>query len=192
MNGYTEDLETILEAYDTEDYGEAGFRRGPVRTPSRQSSFAPRPTGVAASQSQVQSAARNLDSKIETLSNAVKALDTRVNGIAADQQRIGTALKKEVEERKKTGDGVRADLQQTKVLGALLPMISTKTVELNELNASGEPTGNKQKVLAPPDNAFASFLPFLIAMSPSGDGAKAGPFGDPTMLLLFAILMDRK
>src|SRR6266536_1087887 len=98
MNGYVEDIEALLDGFESD---EAEPRRPPIRTPSRQSSFAPRPTGQAAIQTQVQSAARNLDAKIETLSNAVKALEMRVSGVAADTQKIGTVVKKEVEERKK-------------------------------------------------------------------------------------------
>jgi len=189
MISFGEDLEGLLDDFESDDAESRGGRRSPVRTPSRQSSFAPRPTGQAASQTQVQSAARNLDAKIETLSNAVKALETRVNGVAADTQRVGTVVKKEIEERKKSGDAIRGDLQQTKLLGAILPMIGQKTVDVTVLNAQGEPTGTTQKLLAPSDNPIAQFLPILLLLggSSSGDGSKSGGLGDGILPLLLVV-----
>lgn len=191
---WTEDLEALLDDFESDEFSEArGGRRPPVRTPSRQSSFAARPTGQAASQTQVQSAARNLDSKIETLSNAVKALETRVNGVAADTQRVGAVVKKEVDERKKSNDAIRGDLQQTKVLGAILPMLSQSSVEIREVDNEGVPTGRTQKVLAPSTNPIASMLPIflLLGSGSGGDGAKGG-FGDGILPLLIGVSLINK
>ena len=60
MNGYTEDLDSLLDSLDYEAFEEAApARRTLVRTPARQSSFVPRQTTTPASQTQVQSAARS-------------------------------------------------------------------------------------------------------------------------------------
>ena len=189
MNGYVEDLESLLDDVDSAEFEERARRRvrGPVRTPTRQSSFAPRPPAAAASQSQVQAAAKNLDAKIETLSNAVKTLETRTNGLAAEQERTTATLRKEVAERKRSADAIRGDLQQTKTLGVLLPFITQKQVTVQN------DAGDDIKVLAPADNQLAGILPFLLLLSPSGgaEGAK-GPFGDTgSTVLLAAVLANR-
>jgi hypothetical protein len=188
MNGYVEDLESLLDDVDSAEFEERARRRfrGPVRTPTRQSSFAPRPPAAPASQSQVQAAAKNLDTKIDTLSNAVKTLETRTNGLAAEQERTAVALRKEMAERKKSADGIRGDLQQTKTLGVLLPFITQKQVTIQ--NAEG----NDVKVLAPVENQLAGMLPLLLLLSPSGgaDGTK-GPFGDTMGVVLLASVLGR-
>ena len=188
-----EDLESMLDGFESYEFEERAPRRPPVRTPSRQSSFAPRPTTTSATQTQVQSAARNLDSKIETLSNAVKALEGRVNGVSADQVRTTAALKKEIDDRKKVTEVIRADVQQTKVLGALLPLVGQSTVEIREVDAEGQATGKVQKVLAPPTNPIATMLPIflLLGSGTGGDGARGG-FGDGILPLLIGVSLINK
>jgi len=181
------EFESLLESPFESEYAEAPARRPPVRTPSNQSSFTGRPNPNAASQSQVQSTARNLDAKIEQLSAAVKAVETRVNGIAADQQRIGAAVKKEIDERKKADDGIRADLQQTKTLSVLLPFMTNSSVDARDIN------GNQIKVVTKTGNQIGSLLPFLLLLTPTGGGTDAskGPLGgDSSMLLLLAALLS--
>src|SRR5207237_1100402 len=158
-------------------------------TPSRQSSFVPRTTPSPASQGQVQSAARNLDAKIETLSNGLKALETRVNGISTEQERTTTALRKEMAERKKSTDATRNDLQQTKLLAVLLPMLTTQTTDAQDA------AGNPIKVVTQSQNQLNLLLPLLLLMpgySGSGTDAGKGPLGDTTTLLLLFVLLGRK
>lgn len=178
MNGYVEDIESIFDEFDTEAWEERqrrGGRTSPLRTPSRRSSFMQRTPPSAATQGQVQAATRNIDSKIETLSNAVKALEGRTNTIATEQTKMGSAL-----------TTTRGDLQQTKTLGVLLPFITQKPVELT----SGDKT---YKVLTQSSNQLVQFLPLFLLLSPTGGGGnKGGAFADPTMLILLAaILGDR-
>lgn len=190
MNEYVDELESLLDEMDFGEFEERAGRRSPrtqVRTPSRRSSFQPRPTTTPASQTQVQTAARNLDSKIETLSNAVKSLETRTTSIVAEQDRTSTALGKEVAERKKAADGIRGDLQQTKMLSVLLPLATQDSVQ-----ATNTATGQQVKLVTQSDNQFGTILPFLLLMGgTSGDSTK-GPLGDQTMMLMFFLLLGRK
>jgi hypothetical protein len=189
MNGYSDDLDSLLDSIEYEEYDEAAPRgRTALRTPTKQSSFLPRSTGTPASQSQVQSAARNLDSKIETLSNAVKALETRTNSLAATQDRQVGLVRKEVTDRRRATDATRADLQQTKMLAVLLPMLTQETTTAQDEN------GNPIKVVTQSQNQLATMLPLFLLMPglSGGDGKSGGFGGDSTMLLLLVMLMGRK
>jgi hypothetical protein len=178
-----------IEALDEADFSEfeEAFRPA-VRTPSSRSSFQPRTPVAAASQGQVQAAARNLDSKIETLSNAVKALESRTNTLTSRVDRTASGLAREVVQRKKAEDAIRADVQQTKSLAVLLPLLSQKTI------TATDSTGATHNVLTQSDNTFATLLPlFLILPGTSqADGTK-GPFGGDmlTTLLLFKVVLDK-
>jgi hypothetical protein len=182
--GYTDDLDTLLDSLEYEDFEErTPRRRGPaVRTPSRQSSFTPRQAPTAASQGQVQAAARNLDSKIETLGAAVKALESRTNGLATEQERTTALLKAEAAARGKGVDATRAELQQTKMLALMLPLISQKTA-----NATDD-DGNAVKVVTQSDDQLSTLLPlFLLMPGLSGGGDSSKPM-DLTPLLLITAL----
>ncbi|GAB3422726.1 hypothetical protein [Flindersiella endophytica] len=193
MNGIDEDLdlEGLLENYglDEDDFGEAARRRpASLRTPARQSSFVPRQAPTAASQGQVQQAARSLDSKIETLSNAVKALESRTNTIAVEQDKIGTTVRKEMLTRKKGTDGIRAELQQTKMLLILLPLLTQQTVEATD------DSGKTVNVVTQSSNQLSLLLPLLLLM-PGGYGGSSGSGQaggmDTTMLLLLVLLLGQ-
>jgi hypothetical protein len=192
VNGYTDDIDTLLDSLEYEDLEERTGRRrpAPVRTPSRQSSFTPRQAPTAASQGQVQAAARNLDSKIETLGNAVKALETRTTGLAAEQERTTALLRKEAGDRTKGVDATRAELQQTKMLAVMLPLISQDTTDAQD--AEGRPI----KVVTQSQNQLSTLLPLMLLMpGMSGGGgtdAAKGPMGDMTTMLLLFVLLGRK
>jgi hypothetical protein len=189
MNGYSDDLDSLLDSLEYEEYEEAApRRRTSVRTPTRQSSFVPRQTATPASQTQVQSAARNLDSKIETLSSAVTALENRTNSLAATQDRQSGLIRKEVVDRRKTTDSTRADLQQTKMLALLLPLLTQETTDATDEN------GNPVKVVTQSNNQLATLLPLLLLLPGYSGGDNKGGFGggDSTMLLLLVLLLGRK
>lgn len=192
MNGFADDLDSLLDDIDLNTFDEARRRpKGSVRTPSSRSSFQARQAPTAASQSQVQSAARTLDAKIDTLSASVKALETRTNTLAAEQDRTGALVKKEVIERRRSAAAIQGDLQQTKLMSVLLPMITTKTAEV-------EIDGKTTKVLTQSDNQFASLLPLLLVLTPptpttAGADAPKGLFSDPlTAILLISTLNQNK
>ncbi|MEU4293788.1 hypothetical protein AB0E63_36680 [Kribbella sp. NPDC026596] len=191
MNGYTEDLDSLLESLDYEAFEEAApARRTLVRTPTRQSSFMPRQTTTPASQTQVQSAARNLDSKIETLSTAVQALENRTNILSTGQDRQVALVRREVADRQKSTDAIRADLQQTKMLAVLLPLLTQESI------AATDDSGNSVRVLTQSSNQLGILLPLLLLMPGYGGGDSKGGFmggGDSTMmLLLLFVLLGRK
>jgi len=188
MNGYVDELEALLDDTDGGESEERVGRRSrpPVRTPSRQSSFQPRQTTTPASQTQVQTAIRNLDAKIETLSNGVKALETRTNGLAADHDRTSAAVRKEIAARSKSADGIRGDLQQTKLLSVLLPFVTQETVP-----ATNTATGQQVQVVTQSQNQLAGMLPFILLMGGSSGDSK-GPLGDQTTTLLLALTLMRR
>jgi hypothetical protein len=192
MNGYSDDLDSLLDSLEYEEFEEydeaAPRRRATVRTPTRQSSFVPRQTATPASQTQVQSAARNLDSKIETLSSAVQALETRTNSLSAAQGRQVGLLRKEVADRRKSTDATRSDLQQTKMLALLLPLLTQETTDATD------DSGRTVKVVTQSQNQLATLLPLLLLMPGYSGGDGKGGFGggDSTMLLLLVLLLGRK
>ena len=185
MNGYSEDLDSLLDSLDYEAFEEAAPRRTLVRTPSRQSSFVPRQTTTPASQTQVQSAARNLDSKIDTLSTAVQALETRTNTLSTTQDRQGGLLRREVADRRKTADSIRADLQQTKMLAVLLPLLSQESIEATD------DSGRSVRVLTQSQNQLTTLLPLLLLLPGYSGGDSKGAFGggDSTMMLLLLLVV---
>jgi hypothetical protein len=182
---YVEDIDTLLDGVEMAEFEER--RRPPaIRTPSPRSSFTQRTSPSAASQGQVQAAARNLDAKIETLTNAVKALESRTNTVVAEQTRLGALVRKEITDRRKGTDGLRADLQQTKMLAVLLPLLTQETVDTTD------DEGRSVKLVTQSQNQLASILPFFLLMTPSGTDAAKGPFGDSSMLLIFALLLSKR
>jgi hypothetical protein len=189
MNGYSEDLDSLLDSIEFEEFEEAARPRRAVRTPSRQSSFVPRQPATPASQTQVQSAARNLDSKIETLSAAVKALETRTNSLSTAQDRQVSLLRKEAADRRKGTDASRADLQQTKMLAVLLPLLTQESTDATD------DSGRTVKVLTQSQNQLSTLLPLLLLMPGFSGGDGKGGFGggDSTMMpLLLVLLLGRK
>lgn len=194
MTMYAEDLDSFLDNLEFDESDERSRRGGrrnqqPLRTPSPQSSFQPRPSQNYVTQAQLQAAVKTLDGKITTLASNVKTLETRTNSVAAEQDRLSAALRKEVEERKKTTDAIRRDLQQTKTLSVLLPLMTQKAEDFQKRD------GTPIKVLTQPSDSLRTMLPFLLLMGgPSGEASSgSGPLGDNTMLLMMAVLLsDRK
>ncbi|GLI01055.1 hypothetical protein [Phytohabitans aurantiacus] len=183
MNGYTDELDSLLDGFEYEDFDERVARRRPtaVRTPSRQSSFTSRQAPTAASQGQVQAAARNLDAKIETLGNAVKTLESRTNGLAAEQERTTALLRKEATDRTKGVDATRAELQQTRMLALLLPLISQQAVEVPAED------GRTVKVVTQSQDQLSTLLPLLLLL-PGLSGGDTGKPMDLTPILLITAL----
>ncbi|MBF0686380.1 MAG: hypothetical protein IR158_01250 [Cellulomonas sp.] len=190
MNGYSDDLDALLEGFDDAEMDERRRRRtGTVRTPPRQSSFVPQSGPKPASQGQVQQTARSLDQKIETLSAAVRTLQSQTATLSTGQDRLATGLRKEADGRKRSTTALQADLQSTKMLSAILPMISqsteTATIE-----------GKEVKVVTASDNQIATLLPLMLLMqpptSPDASTAARGPFGDPLGMVLMLSVLGKK
>lgn len=194
MTMYSEDIDSFLDTLEFDESDERARPRGrrgqtPLRTPSPQSSFQPRPSPTTVTQAQLQAAVKTLDGKITTLAGNVKTLETRTTSVAAEQDRIAAGLRKEIEERKKNTEGIRRDLQQTKTLSVLLPMISQKTEDVVKRD------GTTVKVVTQPSDSLSSVLPFLLLMGGnSGDSAPGGGMlgGDSSNTLLLAVLLSRR
>ena len=165
-------------------------RRSSVRTPSSRSSFQARQAPTAASQGQVQAAARNLDVKIETLSNAVKAVEGRVNALAAEGEKTRAGVRKEIMGSRRSDDSLRNDIQQTKLLAVLLPLLTQgDTIDVEKDD------GQVVKVATQSTNQLASLLPILLLFGggySSGPGDNKGGLGDPVMLILLVTLLGKK
>ncbi|WP_327257111.1 hypothetical protein [Streptomyces sp. NBC_01244] len=187
MSGYDE-LDGLLDSIEYDEYEEATPPRQLVRTPTRRSSFIPRNTPTPASQVQLQTSVRNLDGKIETLGTAVKSLESRTTSLTTGQNRLAASVRKEAEERRKSAEAIRADLQQTKMLGLLMPMLSQETVEAD---LDGRPV----KVLAPSQSPMAGILPFMLLM-PGMSGGEPGKGGlgggDMIMNLVLLSMLTKK
>lgn len=193
MTMYTEDIDSFLDTLEFDESDERARPRGrrgqtPLRTPSSQSSFQPRPSPNSVTQAQLQAAVRTLDGKITTLAGNVKTLETRTTSVAAEQDRVVAGLRKEMEERKKGSEGLRRDLQQTKTLSVLLPMISQKTEDVVKRD------GTTAKVVTQPNDSLSTVLPFLLLMGGnSGDSSSGGMLGgDSSNTLLLAVLLSRR
>ncbi|MGW2558068.1 hypothetical protein ACWCXB_02245 [Streptomyces sp. NPDC001514] len=189
MTEYDE-IGTLLDGTEYEEFEErTPYRRPAVRTPSRRSSYSPRHTPAPASQGQVQSTARNLDSKIETLAAAVKSLESRTNTLATDQGKLVATLRKEAGEQKKSSDVIRTDLQQTKLLALLLPMLTQETVD-------ADADGKAVKVVTRSQSQMADLLPFLLLMpglsGGSGNPHSGGLGGDMVTNLLLLSMLTKK
>ncbi|MGW0391693.1 hypothetical protein ACWDYJ_12495 [Streptomyces sp. NPDC003042] len=187
MSGYDE-LEELLDGIEYDEYEESRPARRLVRTPTRRSSFAPRPTPTPASQTQLQSTVRNLDGKIETLGSAVKSLESRTTSLTTGQSRLAASVRKEADERKKSSDAIRADLQQTKMLSLLMPMLTQESVEAT---VDGKPT----KVVTQSQSPMGGLLPFMLLMPgmSSGEPGKGGlGGGDMIMNLVLLSMLTKK
>lgn len=186
---YVDELEGLLDDVDLGEFDER-VRRSSVRTPSSRSSFQARQAPSAASQGQVQAATRNLDVKIDTLSNALKAVESKVNALAAESEKTRAGVRKEIARDRKTDDALRNDIQQTKLLSVLLPLLSQgDSIEVTKDD------GSTAKVATQSSNQLATLLPILLLFgggygSGSGDG-KPGGLGDPVMLILLLTLLNK-
>ncbi|GMA15730.1 hypothetical protein E5F05_06115 [Deinococcus metallilatus] len=194
MTLYTEDIDSFLDNLEYDESDERARPRGrqrgqpPLRTPSPQSSFQPRPSANAVTQAQLQAAVRSLDGKISTLAGNVKTLESRTNSVAAEQDRLAAAMRKEAEDRKKTTDNIRRDLQQTKTLAVLLPLISQRTEDVPRAD------GTIAKVVTQPSDTLSTMLPFLLLMGggPGDSSPGGGLLGDGSNTLLLAVLLSRR
>lgn len=188
MNGYVDELEGLLDDVDFGEFDER-VRRSSVRTPPSRSSFQARQAPTAASQSQVQSATRNLDVKIETLSASLKAVESRVNALAAESEKTRAGVRKEIMTSRRADDSLRSDVQQTKLLSVLLPLLSQgDTIDVEKDD------GTVAKVVTRSTSQMSSLLPILLLFGGgfgSGSTDNKGGLGDPVMLILLLTLLDK-
>jgi hypothetical protein len=177
--------ETEFEVAEWESESEAA-ERAPIKKPSPQPSFKPRPvpgTPQGVTQPQLEAALTRVDGKIKTVSDGIGTLSARVNSLA-------TSYKKEADERKKSVEGQGKDVNQKMQLLALLPLlIQQPSVTLKSGNALLPGGGDLTSVAVPDPSSLDALLPLLLVsgMGTSGGGLSLGGDsggGDGGMLLL--------
>src|SRR4051794_33261799 len=162
----SEFLEGVGE-YESESEAAEARGRGPVRKPSTQPSFRPRPAPGApqyVTQTQLEAALARSDGKIKTVAEGVTQINTRLNGLAV-------AAKKEAEERKKSLDAQNRDLNQKLQLMAMLPVLSTPP-SVPVVDAAHNVL--VPNVLVPDTSSLNKLLPLLLVTGMGGAGGFGG------------------
>jgi hypothetical protein len=173
--------------------GEAeAAERAPIRKPSSQPSFRPRPTGVSnpVTQMQLEAVTARLDGKMKTVSDSIGAISSRLASIAA-------ITKKETVDRKKAEDSQGRDLNQKLQMLTLLPLlIQSPSKTLNAATALQDSTGaNIPAVSVPDTNQLDALLPLLLVsgLGTSGPGGLNlggdGSSGSDSNLMLLALVL---
>jgi hypothetical protein len=168
----------------------------PVRKPSSQSSFRPRPTGGASNvvtQTQLEAALARVDKKISTVAEGISTINARLASVT-------NLAKKEVVSRKKAEDSQGKDVQQKMTLLSLLPLLTQPrraegaTVTVAALNTptpvnftdhAGQPINNARPVIGDRNQQLDTILPLLLVGGmgsvPGSDGSSSS---DNTLMLL--------
>jgi hypothetical protein len=118
------EFEFDLSELDSEADSAEG--RAPVRRPSSQSSFKPRPAAGApnaVTQGQLEAALARVDGKIKTVADGVATINARLASTAS-------ATKKELEKEKKTIDNTGKDLSSKLGISSLLPALLPPRVQV--------------------------------------------------------------
>jgi hypothetical protein len=163
--------------------------RAPIKKPSSQPSFKPRPapgTPTGVTQAQLEAALTRVDGKIKTVADGISTISTRVNSLTS-------AAKKEADERKKGIDTQGKDVNQKLQMLALLPMLiqppsSKLQAPLNDAN--GNPTIT---AVSTPDNSpLDAILPLLLVSGLGGtssSGISLGGDGSDNGMMLMALVL---
>jgi hypothetical protein len=162
------EFELSLEGLEAES---EAAERAPIRRPSSQPSFRPRPAGVSnpVTQMQLESALTRVDGKIKTVSDSLGTITSRLAV-------LGSATKKETAERKKAEDSQGKDLNQKIQMLTLLPLlIQQPTATLAPGNGLLPGGRDLTQVSTPDTNQLDALLPLLLI---SGLG---GSFGGPSL-----------
>jgi hypothetical protein len=209
------EFEFDLSELDSEaDSAEA---RAPVRRPSSQSSFKPRPAAGApnaVTQAQLEAALARVDSKIKTVADGVSTINARLASTAS-------ATKRELEKEKKSIDNTGKDLNSKLGISALFPALLPPKVKVPDvvippgtvfpgistsattapvylpfqnqqqgatLSSSGTiPAGGSIDVRAHP-GLLELLLPFLL-MTGSGSGSDGASGFDNNMMMLLILVL---
>jgi hypothetical protein len=195
--------DSAFEAFaDFESESESAEARAPVRRPSSQSSFRPRPAPNApayVTQTQLEAALARSDGKIKVVADGVSTINARVAS-------LGSAYKKEADERKKSVDSQSKDLNQKLQMLALLPMLvqapsySTPGVKIGAtVHPLQDASGNPITTVSGPDNSTMDMLlPLLMVTGMGGTGGlslgggDSGSDGSSMMMLALVLAMANK
>jgi hypothetical protein len=191
-----------VEAYEfleglESDSEAAEAARAPVRKPSSQPSFRPRPAPNApqyVTQTQLEASLARVDGKVKTVADGVSTINAKIASIAG-------ALKKEATDRKTTTEGQNKDLNQKLQMLALLPML-IQTPSIPAGTTIGTAGGNNvvtNTALSGPDpnQPMDSLLPLLLVSGLGGTGMgglggdSSGSDGGLMMLALVLALSNK-
>jgi hypothetical protein len=181
--------------------------RAPVRRPSSQSSFKPRPAAGApnaVTQAQLEAALARVDGKIKTVADGVATINARLASTAS-------ATKRELEKEKKTIDNTGKDLSSKLGISALLPALLPPRFKLPDVvipsgtNIPGWGTTSQAAYLgfngqqATPSATTSMdvrahpgllelLLPILLMTGSGSGGDSASGFDNNMMMLLVLVL----
>jgi hypothetical protein len=195
-------LSEAFESFaDFESESEAAEARTPVRRPSSQSSFRPRPSPSApayVTQTQLEAALARSDGKIKVVADGVSTINARVASLHA-------ASKKEADERKKSVDTQSKDLNQKLQMLALLPMLvqapsfTTPSVKIGAVVHPLVDSNNIpiQSVSGPDTSTMDMLLPLLMMSGMGGTGGlslggDSSSDGGSMMMLALVLAMSKK
>ena len=165
---------------EVEDVGEAVYRR-PLPMQFQQQSYVPaRPRPGAPTNQQVNTAFDKVAADVRVLSAQVKEIEQRVETTQSRNTKALTA--------------VRSDLGQTKMISALLPLLSrpeTKEVAADVKVGDTTVFAKGEKVVESGDDTLSTILPLLLLMGPSTDGTGTGAqgiFGGDNSMMMMLVL----
>jgi len=186
-------LESLDEAYDESDWGEArGSRPLPLRQPQGGGYAQPRPSPSPVTQTQLQAALARVAKDVQTNAEGIKALNVRAAEIGAQFEKHATVVKKELGEVRGSAKSAR----EMMILPFLLqtpPRISATTVTTNA-DVGGIPANTPlvSQIQVQAQSQMNTMLPLLLLMGSSGDGAKGSGGGDDMMMLMLVLMMGQQ
>jgi hypothetical protein len=184
-------FEAIDAFSEWDSESEAAEANRPIRKPTSQPSFKPRPAANApqyVTQVQLETSLTRVDGKVKTVADGISTLNSRITSLSA-------SLKKEAEDRKKTGEGQNKDLNQKMQMLALLPLlIPQSSATLNAATPLQDANGNPITAVATPDpnGSLDTLLPLLMVSGMGGSGGLGfggdSSGGDGSMMMLALVL----
>lgn len=164
-----------------------GTRRRPVRTGRGGTYARQRPTSRYVTQAQLQSALAKVSKDVKANAVGIKTVGARVDAVKADQEKQTALLKKETTERRRESAKLRNSVQ----MGALLPILTTKTITVEP--GQTIPVKETTKLVVAPDT-LGLLLPMMLfgdgfgGGGGSGSDGSGGYGGDNNMSMMLTVL----
>jgi hypothetical protein len=185
-------LESMDEAYDESDWGEArGSRPLPLRQPQGGGYAQPRPSPSPVTQTQLQAALARVAKDVQTNAEGIKALNVRAAEIGAQFEKHATVVKKELGEVRGSAKSAREMM--------ILPFLLQTPPRINAPTVTALPDGTLpagttvvHEVTVAPTSQMNTMLPLLLLMGSSGDGSKGSGGGDDMMMLALVMMMAQQ
>lgn len=175
------DEELALLVESDEEARRARIRRRPVRTGTGSGYYRPRPNNRFVTQAQLQAALAKISNDVKANAAGVKAVGVRVDAVAAEQRRQNDAAKKEATKRREELSKLKNGLQ----MSSLLPLITSKSIEVAETTDIGGTRVEKGTRLQVAPDTLSTLLPLMLF----GDGL-GGSGGDNSQSLLMVLALS--